>query len=964
MENNFNRKSPGVYSTVKDNTFTTAGAGVSTIGLVGETTIGPAFQPIFISTWDDFEKFFGGTNTTLVKETGYPKYELPYIALKYFNTEVANALFVTRVLGLSGYDAGLAWGLTLDSALNDSTVVITNTGTTYSPLITYTATSSGTIVTLVSTDAVIQKLINDSDSDLLNQLSTLGASNTGVTFSVTTPIYYKTGTSFSGVSFNLTVTASNILTHGSGIITGITTGVTVQYSGTVYSEIENQLVALLRSRASVDLTTQNPVFEVSASTNLGFSSTGSTSQTNPKGTFYLTGTSTTQGAFNYKLSLNSSSTDKDYLPTALGRNNDDKSTAIFVEEFFPTMLKSAIADNKVRGIKQTLVSYSDSFKDYLQQFQPATTPWVVSELRGNKVLRLFRFITISDGNAANEQFKISIINIKPDEKTFTVLVKAFDDSDDSNSFLESFSFCTMDKTSINYIGRKIGTLDGNFPAVSKYMLVEPDETSNTNDAFPAGFVGYPIRDYQSNSQTTVANPDLTYKQTYSNDDLTNPKKVTLGISKTIGVDSDFFDYKGVPQTTSPDVWTGMTNGFHMDIDASAVTIDKVYIVINASGGTYSPIFKFDTGNAPFRTNNGLVGTPYAKIEARQFTFVPFGGFDGWDEHRDGRSNTDKYTVNGAYGVAGFNNGETFKKITLSDGSVGLNSDYYAFLEAIWTFKNPEATNINVFATPGIDCFNHTNLVEATIDMVENNRADSLYVMTTPDNIDGTNLTATDVVNQIDGLYDSSFTCTYWPWIQLRDDKNNENIWISPTCYVIADLAINDANGYPWYAAAGVNRGNVGNKDGTVKQARKVLTQGDRDTLYEGRINPIATFEGSRYIWGNKTLQIADSALNRVNVRRLLLYAIKMVTAVGRNLLFEQNDAIVRNQFLSQVNPILDNIRANRGLYDFKVVLSNSPEDFDRNQLTGKIYLKPTKVLEFIEMEFNVMGYNANLNSNQ
>lgn len=959
MEGNIIRKSPGVYSTVRDNTFTTATVGVSSIGLVGETTIGPAFQPIFISSWADFQTYFGGTNATLVKETGYPQYELPYIALKYFS--VANALFVTRVLGLSGYDAGLAWGITLDSALDDSTVVVTNTGATYSPLISYTATSSGTNVTLVSTDAVIQTLINNSDSNLLGQLSFLGLANTGDTYSVSTPIYYKTGTSFIGVSFNLTVTNSNILTHGTGIITGVTTGVTIQYSGTVYSEIENQLVALLRSRASVDLTSQLPKFEVSASTNLGFSTTGSTSQTDPKGKFYLTGVSTTQGAFSYALSLNSSSNDNDYLPVALGRNNDDKNTAIFVEEIFPNMFKSAIADNKVRGIKQSLVQYGDSFKDYFQQFQPAMTPWVVSELRGNKVLRLFRFVTISDGNAANEQFKISITNIKPDAKTFNVIVRAFDNPDDNVQALDgdSYTNCTMDKSSPNYIGRKIGTVDGNFAAVSKRILVEFDESTDTSTAFPAGFVGYPIRDYQSNSQTTVANPDLTYKQIYIDDE--NKNKATLGISSAIGVDADFFDYKGVPQTTSPYIWTGMTNGFHMDVDASAVTIDKVYVVINSSGGTYSPIFKFDTGNWQFRNVDGLLNGPYEKLVARKFTFVPYGGFDGWDEHRDGRSNTDKYTLNGSYGVAGFNNGETFKKITLSNGSVGLNSDYYAYLEAIWTFKNPEATNINIIATPGVDCLNHTNLVEETIEMVENDRADALYVMTTPDNVDGTDLTATEIVNEIDGLYDSSFTCTYWPWLNMLDEANDKLIWVPPTCYVIANLAENDSRGYPWYAAAGVNRGGV---DNLVKFARKVLTQGDRDTLYEGRINPIATFEGNQYIWGNKTLQIADSALNRVNVRRLLLQAIKLVTAVGRNLLFEQNDAIVRNQFLSQVNPILDNIRANRGLYDFKVVLSNSPEDFDRNQLTGKIYLKPTKVLEFIEMEFNVMGYNANLNSNQ
>jgi phage tail sheath protein FI len=136
------------------------------------------------------------------------------------------------------------------------------------------------------------------------------------------------------------------------------------------------------------------------------------------------------------------------------------------------------------------------------------------------------------------------------------------------------------------------------------------------------------------------------------------------------------------------------------------------------------------------------------------------------------------------------------------------------------------------------------------------------------------------------------------------------------------------------------------------KARVKLTQEDRDTLYQGRINPIATFaDVGTVIWGNKTLQVADSALNRLNVRRLLLQARKLISAVAIRLLFEQNDQIVRQQFLDSVNPILDSIRRDRGLYDFRVTVSSSPEDLDRNTLTGKIYLKPTKALEFIDIEF-------------
>jgi phage tail sheath protein FI len=133
-----------------------------------------------------------------------------------------------------------------------------------------------------------------------------------------------------------------------------------------------------------------------------------------------------------------------------------------------------------------------------------------------------------------------------------------------------------------------------------------------------------------------------------------------------------------------------------------------------------------------------------------------------------------------------------------------------------------------------------------------------------------------------------------------------------------------------------------------------LTQEDRDVLYNGRINPIATFSDvGTVIWGNKTLQIKESALDRINVRRLLLQARKLISAVSVRLLFEQNDEKVRQDFLNAVNPILDGIRRDRGLYDFRVTVSSDSADLDRNQMTGKIYIKPTKSLEFIDITFYI-----------
>jgi len=446
-------------------------------------------------------------------------------------------------------------------------------------------------------------------------------------------------------------------------------------------------------------------------------------------------------------------------------------------------------------------------------------------------------------------------------------------------------------------------------------------------------------------------PSIEYKQTYGA--FENKRKFYLGLSETKGIDQDFFDYKGQPDGDLT-IWTGLTKGFHMDIAATGATIDNVEIVIDASGNTYSPVYLFDTGNAQFRTEDGVEGTDYEKVFARKFTFAPYGGYDGWDIYRTRRTNTDPYTINGTRGAKGLTS-KAFANRALTNGDNGITSDYYAYLEAIWTFQNPEAVNVNVFATPGIDTFENTNLVEESIEMIEEDRADSFYIVTTPDtDASGDVLLPDDVIDTLDSQFDSNYTATYWPWVQINDAENNVFIYVPPTRDVVRNIALTDNISFPWFAVAGIQRGDV-----NAIKARKKLTLAERDTLYEGRVNPIATFasEGIK-IWGNKTLQIKDTALNRINVRRLLLQARKLISAVSIRLLFEQNDDIVRNQFLGLVNPILDNIRSERGLTDFRVVLDNSPESIDRNELCGKIFLKPTRALEFISVEFVIMNTGA------
>jgi len=218
---------------------------------------------------------------------------------------------------------------------------------------------------------------------------------------------------------------------------------------------------------------------------------------------------------------------------------------------------------------------------------------------------------------------------------------------------------------------------------------------------------------------------------------------------------------------------------------------------------------------------------------------------------------------------------------------------------------------------------------------------------TPSDIDSI-ISPVEAVDNLENVgIDSNYTATYYPWVLNNDTENNVRIYLPPTYEVMRNIALTDNISFPWFASAGYTRGIV-----NAVKARKKLTLDERDTLYQGRINPIATYSDvGTVIWGNKTLQVAQSALDRINVRRLLLQARKLISAVAVRLLFEQNDEQVRNEFLDLVNPILDSIRRERGLTDFRVVLSDDPQLIDQNTLEGKIYIKPTRSLEFISVEF-------------
>jgi len=287
--------------------------------------------------------------------------------------------------------------------------------------------------------------------------------------------------------------------------------------------------------------------------------------------------------------------------------------------------------------------------------------------------------------------------------------------------------------------------------------------------------------------------------------------------------------------------------------------------------------------------------------------------------------------------------------TSTQGLVGGN-----YTDAFNLLANKDDFRFNVITAPGLiyDNADHATPLNVLIANIEE-RGDAIIVMDLK-NYGGTVVGATTSAASLD----SSYAATYWPWVQVTDPDSAQLVWVPASTMIPGVYANNDRTSEAWFAPAGINRGGLG----TVRQAERKLTQANRDTLYTGKVNPIATFPGRGVVvFGQKTLQTQASALDRVNVRRLLIELKSYISQVADNLVFEQNSAATRNQFLSQVNPYLESVQQRQGLYAFKVVMdssNNTADVIDRNQLIGAIYIQPTKTAEFIYLDFNILPTGA------
>lgn len=888
--------SPGVKFRERDLSFVIRNVGLTTLGLVGETQKGPAFEPIPVADKNEFRKKFGRKSTEKIGNN--LKYHLPYTADAYLSE--SNQLFVTRILGLSGFDAGKGWALTVRSGMDPATTAVT--------------------------DTII-------DTDTFTNYGYQGVNVPGVTGVTTTiePNFIRTDNIFTGIQTDFVVDSIDLLT-GEGTLSYTATTIT----GTPYTDVDNMVVGVIRSRANYIGEDLQFITNILAVSDTDPNSNGISVIDDLSQPFTL---SAIGSNINEQYTVSLINTSRDYIVNVLGDKPKGKNTMLYVESFYPHLVKKLLADKRIYGLNNSLVELTSSvFSNYKEEYRTPETPWIVSELRGNTIERLFRFISISDGYSANKEIKISIQNIDPATKEFDVIIRDFSDNDENISVLESFTRCSFNTQLNNYVGRRIGTADGTYELRSEYVMLEINEMASI-DAFPAGFEGYSLRSFSQNNTGTVGvlEPKLLFKTEYKQTD--KLRKTYLGVSEkafdtasVVGtkLDQNLFNYFGVVRTQNS---LSKTKGFHMDIDS----YESEYI-----DGTYS-LGSFEVGAGTFKNVLDTLDplNPYFDRLSRKFTLVPFGGFDGWDEHRTQRTNTELYREGGVFDFDG--------------------SDFYAYLNGIKKFDNPEEITINLFATPGINFSDNITLVNEAIDMIENERADALYIIDAPD-LPATDGYAKDIVELLDTTsIDSNYSATFGPWIEIDDTDNSTRLFIPPTGEVVKSIAFTDKTKFPWFAPAGLTRGAT-----SARRARKTLKTTERDTMYAGRINPLTTFPNVGVaIFGQKTLQIRESLLDRINVRRLLLEVRKLVSNIAVRLVFEQGDQTVRDEFIAKVTPILDNIRRERGLFDFRIIMDdtlNTPESVDRNELYGEILLKPVAAVEFIGIGFTITPSGASFDN--
>ena len=601
-------------------------------------------------------------------------------------------------------------------------------------------------------------------------------------------------------------------------------------------------------------------------------------------------------------------------------------TYIFFENS-GSLLSAAAASSSiyVKALEDQDYSQGDlSVNGTTDAYSAAFTPWVKSQNISNERYDLFRFVSLGHGEVYNTKFKVGISNVKAagedgstDYSTFTVTIRSFSDTDRRKVVLETFNNVNLDPASPNYIARRIG---------DRYFTISSDGKINEFGDYTPRSKYVRVQVKEQGSFPVSAAP-------FGHGSYYNPIKLaTADESKLPAV--VFTTGSAGNTSSSPTYYSGF------DFETTRISTDnKQYLkpLPNGVDVGANVVFSFDS-----QLSYQMTGSNSADMAKRQFVLGFQGGFAG--------SNPIVKKAKAGDSEWGVSNTQGFNCTTsTSSGSL-------SYIRAINAISNADEYDINMVVTPGIVRSLHPSVTTAVIDMVED-RADAFYIADFNDYND----TITEATEQAN-LVDSNYAATYYPWVKTIDSNTNKLLSVPPSVLMPAVFASNDAIAAEWFAPAGLNRGGI---TGAVSVLNR-LTHSERDTLYENKVNPIAAFPGQGIVaFGQKTLQDRASALDRINVRRLLITVKKFVASTSRFLVFEQNTASTRARFINTVTPYLEAIQQRQGLFAFRVVMdesNNTPDVIDRNILAGQLFLQPTRTAEFIVIDFNILPTGASFNA--
>jgi len=649
--------------------------------------------------------------------------------------------------------------------------------------------------------------------------------------------------------------------------------------------------------------------------------------------------------------------------------------------------------------------------------QPAKTGWVFGQdLNGNYASfsataqqKLFRLVAIDSGEWESKNLKISIYNIKAPANpqynpygTFSLSIRQANDTDAVQKVIERYTGLDLNPASENFIARRIGDKSlvwneserrynevGTYSLVSKHVYVEMDsavELGLVDAAYlPFGFFGPPryktvviqgsgtlistdnvltasaIRNANGSNFVGVTGSAFTASFTY-------PTLPLVVSASSVGLSDPTKAYFGI-KTVASGTTTIFDQSYSDLVRAKAYAVDSY----SAEGETYTEnsfVFTLDDVSSSATAGSGFVYVAGSRTAGNSYTAVS----GGYTAILDAGYN--KFTMPFVGGFDGLDIVESDPFANRAIGSSELTSyEYHSIRRAIDTCADPEVLVTDIIAVPGITKEALTTHLVNTCE----SRADAMAIIDLPDvyipehesyeqyPID--RLGSVDsVISTLQGrAINSSYGATYFPWVQIRDTVSNRNLFVPPSVVALGAISYGQATQELWFAPAGFTRGGLSEGRGGVPVigVSQRLNSDERDKLYEANINPIASFPAEGIvIFGQKTLQITPSALDRINVRRLVIYLKRQISIIASTILFDQNVSVTWNRFTAQATTLLDSVKSRLGITEYRLILDNStttPDLVDRNIVYAKIFVKPARAIEYIAIDFVIAGSGASFN---